>query len=460
MPIVRRYDRVTIPSSKRTPEGFLRVDGSKIARTGIQIYRRGDNSEYREFRPPEEVFSDETLESFALVPMTDGHPSQLLTAEDAKAHAVGAVGAPIKGGTAAGAEWIRADISVWDAEAIKSIEGGRVELSAGYTCELDETPGEWNGQKYDAVQRKIRANHLALVDVARAGPEARLKLDRMDGEQVVEKSDRAKEISVKLNIKTERVNLAPGCARDSVASKMPIKIKLDGFEIEVADDNARTMIERAIEKAKADGAKLAADVQAKLDSEVTAHGETKKKLAASEQALKDSADGKMVKCDACDGSGKVDGAKCDECSGEGKYMMDAAVLAKRDARVAARAEKAAEAKVAARAQLIADGRAHLGDTAGVEKMTDGAIKIAVAKKYNPKLDVEKMPEAGIQALFDAALVAHRPATSAELARTGDSPLAAGLAPSSHADEGEAARVRMQQRNAGYNVKAAKPAAAQ
>lgn len=50
----------------------------------------------------------------------------------------------------------------------------------GYNLELDETPGEWNGQPYDAVQHNIRVNHLALVQEARAGEKARLNIDSRD----------------------------------------------------------------------------------------------------------------------------------------------------------------------------------------------------------------------------------------------------------------------------------------
>ena len=51
------------------------------------------------------------------------------------------------------------------------------ELSCGYNLRLDETPGVWEGQPYDAIQRDIEINHLALVDKARAGEQARLNID-------------------------------------------------------------------------------------------------------------------------------------------------------------------------------------------------------------------------------------------------------------------------------------------
>ena len=41
---------------------------------------------------------------------------------------------------------------------------------------MDETPGDWNGQKYDAIQRTIRVNHLSVVKRGRAGV-ARLNMD-------------------------------------------------------------------------------------------------------------------------------------------------------------------------------------------------------------------------------------------------------------------------------------------
>ena len=57
---------------------------------------------------------------------------------------------------------------------------GLKELSLGYNLTLEETPGVWNGQEYDAIQRDIRINHLALVREARAGDQARLNIDGRD----------------------------------------------------------------------------------------------------------------------------------------------------------------------------------------------------------------------------------------------------------------------------------------
>ena len=70
---------------------------------------------------------------------------------------------------------VRAEIIIHDADEMQDC--GLKELSLGYNLTLDETPGVWNGQPYDAIQRDIRINHLALVREARAGEQARLNID-------------------------------------------------------------------------------------------------------------------------------------------------------------------------------------------------------------------------------------------------------------------------------------------
>ncbi len=66
-----------------------------------------------------------------------------------------------------------ADLTVWDAEAIVVIESGaQRELSAGYRYVVDMSPGEIDGEKYDGRMTRLVANHVALVEAGRVGPEA------------------------------------------------------------------------------------------------------------------------------------------------------------------------------------------------------------------------------------------------------------------------------------------------
>ena len=62
-----------------------------------------------------------------------------------------------------------------DGTAIKDYEGGKRELSLGYTADVEMVSGFTNrGEQYDAIQRNIRVNHVALVDQGRANQELRI----------------------------------------------------------------------------------------------------------------------------------------------------------------------------------------------------------------------------------------------------------------------------------------------
>lgn len=173
MKTVQRMDTVTLEKATFTPEGFLR-DCPIVTRTGIFEYRNADGSIRREFRPHDEVMKAESLQSFLGKPVTLKHPNEPVTADNAKQLAVGSI---LSEGKADG-ENVRADVIIYDKA---TIESGKRELSCGYAVDLDMTPGEYNGQKYDCIQRNIRINHLAVVDSARAGRQARLNLD---GDQI------------------------------------------------------------------------------------------------------------------------------------------------------------------------------------------------------------------------------------------------------------------------------------
>ena len=174
-----RYDRATI-KAEVTDEGFL-VDSPIVGRVGIQLYKNADGSVRREFRPPEEVFNSDSLNSFVGKPITDGHPAEMVNSKNAKSLLVGAIHTEGK----QDGENVVAGITIHDADMIdKVMNGGKRELSLGYKLDIEEIAGEWNGQQYDAIQRNIRINHLAIVPRGRAG-NARLNLDRLDAESVI-----------------------------------------------------------------------------------------------------------------------------------------------------------------------------------------------------------------------------------------------------------------------------------
>ena len=174
-----RYDRATI-RAEVTDEGYL-VDSPIVGRVGIQLYKNADGTVRREFRPPEEVFNSDSLNSFVGKPITDGHPAEMVNAKNAKSLLVGAIHTEGK----QDGENVVAGITIHDADMIdKVMNGGKRELSLGYKVDIEDTPGVWNGQEYDAIQRNIRINHLAIVPRGRAG-NARLNLDRLDAESII-----------------------------------------------------------------------------------------------------------------------------------------------------------------------------------------------------------------------------------------------------------------------------------
>jgi hypothetical protein len=64
-----------------------------------------------------------------------------------------------------------ANIKAFSSTLAALIGAGKRELSAGYRCLYEVTAGVWNGLHYDAIQRNIRGNHLALVTEGRMGPD-------------------------------------------------------------------------------------------------------------------------------------------------------------------------------------------------------------------------------------------------------------------------------------------------
>lgn len=160
---------------RMTPDGYL-VAMARVARTGIQDYmpqelgKTGDKP-IRLYRPADEVFRRDTVTTFAHRPMTNGHPDVMVDASNWREHAIGYTGDVVsKDG-----DFIRVPLTLMDATAIQQYQAGKRELSAGYTADIDWTPGQTEaGEHYDAVMRNIRNNHIALVDAARAGHEARI----------------------------------------------------------------------------------------------------------------------------------------------------------------------------------------------------------------------------------------------------------------------------------------------
>ena len=297
---------------------------------------RGPNGEViKELRHPDEVFNPDSLNTLAYIPVTDLHPEEgNVTPENADRLQVGQTGKPDNEDP-----FIGIDVVITRDRAIKSVQMGREELSCGYSCTLDWSAGEWNGEPYDAIQKNIRYNHLALVDRGRAGPQVRLKLDAGDAEEVTDAD-----------------------AQESSKEEEKMKVKIGDKEFEVSEEAG---------KAINDALKQHDEVVGKLKSDLSAMEEQKAaeaKKADAAQAKLDTAELKLQE--------RADAAPSEEII---KQRVDARI---------------AVLKVAEKVELPKETK--------LDSMSDLEVKKAVLAAYRPELKLDGKSEEYVSVAFDMA----------------------------------------------------------
>lgn len=177
---VQRFDVVgRIGKFERTQVGGLRVP-ARLTRTGILKYTLPDGTVRNELRTAEEVFSADSLETLREAPVTDlAHHRALIDTSNWKEASLGVTTNVRRDAD----RYIAAELVINDARTVVDVENKRLhDISCGYTCKLDFTPGTHAGEKYDAIQRHIRYNHVAVLPkgVGRAGTDVALRLDAKD----------------------------------------------------------------------------------------------------------------------------------------------------------------------------------------------------------------------------------------------------------------------------------------
>ncbi len=248
-----RYDRVPL-RAKKTAEGFIR-DKPVIGRAGVMRYLNADGTERLEYRPPEEAFKGDSLESLKGAPVTVGHNGYVTSDDIDHQRPIGTV---LSAGEQDGNN-IVADMVLYQ------LPTGARELSCGYTLDLDETPGVTpEGEKYDAVQRNIRYNHVAVVPRGRAGV-ARLN---MDGDQVYDAGK-----GEKMAKETEKIRLDNGLEYEA-APEVAVyveKLKNDAKDAKAEYDALQAKYDAALadnKKVKEDAEQAKKDTEANFDAAV------------------------------------------------------------------------------------------------------------------------------------------------------------------------------------------------
>ena len=233
--LVHRFDVAALGNAERTPQGFLRIP-AYLTRVGVLEYKRADGTVVRELRPRDEVMRATSLATLSAAPVTDLHPSVMVTPTNVRELQIGHVSDEVK----ADGHMVAAHVTIQDAGAIAAVEAGkRRELSCGYQCRIDETPGVFEGQSYDQVQRGIVYNHVALgpANWGRAGRDVALRVDSKDagGDEVdVFRLDAADAVSVAI--------VAP--PDDGGLRMEPVTIHVDGVDVKVVDKQGAQVLEK------------------------------------------------------------------------------------------------------------------------------------------------------------------------------------------------------------------------
>ena len=234
--IVSRYDVAVLGNAEKTSQGFLRMP-AHLTRAGILEYRRADGTTIRELRPAAEVFAPQSLATLRAAPLTDLHPTEMISPANVRKLSIGIVSEDVR----ADGELVAAAVTVQEADAIAAVERGeRREISCGYRCRIDATPGTFRGQKYDQVQRDIVYNHVALGprNWGRAGRDIALRIDAAEGEAQPDATVFRLDAADALSISTPLTAAGKQRARMDMTT-----IDLDGAHVEVPREVAPKILQ-------------------------------------------------------------------------------------------------------------------------------------------------------------------------------------------------------------------------
>jgi hypothetical protein len=227
---VHRTDLATLEPVERLPDGTIKVD-AYLTRTGVFEYHTTNGGIRRELRLPEDVFDDASLKSFEGVLVTNDHPSDMVDPANYRAVVVGAQAGPVRRGDEG---HIRSKLRIYDPETVRDLDNGKRQISCGYTCDTIEVPGVHPVYgPYDAIQKNVRGNHVAIVDRARAGSTAAA---RMDGWAI----DLGATIGTAIAIAPET------CNSMQMAKKLDIATVETNDPDDLATRNAKIEIKRAV----------------------------------------------------------------------------------------------------------------------------------------------------------------------------------------------------------------------
>lgn len=171
-----KQTNIALDRSARTvdADGRLHIDKSHISKANVCPYYGREipgydalgldaDTVYQLLRDPAEL--EKAAPTFARLPILSEHVP--VNADETRQDLiVGAIGSDVSFES----PYLNADLSIWDSRSIAGIETDKIkELSCAYRYVPVMEPGEFDGIPYDGRMTEIQGNHLALVEVGRAG---------------------------------------------------------------------------------------------------------------------------------------------------------------------------------------------------------------------------------------------------------------------------------------------------
>jgi hypothetical protein len=277
---------IPVPSQREyTENGYLKVPGRVALAGNVQQYLaselgltdRPGNTVVNVYRPPESVFDPESLATYDNADVTVEHPTEMVDAGTFKRVAVGHAISPGRQDGIA----VVVDLLIKDADAIKAIEDGKCELSAGYMAEYVEQPGVTpDGTPYEFIQRGIAVNHIALCDQARAGRLARL-FDTKPAEEAVMTHKVTLDSGVKIEVADEASAVLLQSTIDGLRKRV-VDAEEEKTKAELAKDEAEAKADALDEENEELKEKASEDSISKRLADVLAVTDAARKLAGSE----------------------------------------------------------------------------------------------------------------------------------------------------------------------------------
>jgi hypothetical protein len=273
----KNIDVFTLDSSdfERTAEGYLNIN-ALMTRVGIFKYQNNDGTIVRQYRPAEEVLSEDSYSTLSNVPVTNEHPKEFVNSKNVKKYQVGFVRDCIE---VVDNKYLKGKLVIQDDETINEIiSNKKVEVSCGYTCIHEQKDGEFENEgRFDLIQRQIRYNHLAIVYKGRAGNQVKLTYDSAD-------SDLSIMITDELKDQLENQKEDQNCV--NTRKKMETII-LDGVSQEVSADFKAKYDALQNSKQVADQADKIESLQKELDSLQAEYDSAKEKVEKLEIEVKE-----------------------------------------------------------------------------------------------------------------------------------------------------------------------------